>query len=35
VKQFEARLKAIEKEGWALPVYHKLVVQDAKDAMAF
>jgi hypothetical protein len=35
VKKFEARLKEIEKSGWALPVYHKLVVEDAKRAMAF
>lgn len=35
VKKFESRLKEIEKAGWALPVYHDLVVQDAKNAMAF
>lgn len=35
VKKFEARLKEIEKAGWALPVYHDLVVQDAKNATAF
>ena len=35
VKKFEARLKEIEKSGWALPLYHDLVVQDAKNAMAF
>lgn len=35
VKKFEARLKELEKAGWALPVYHDLVVQDAKNAMAF
>jgi hypothetical protein len=35
VKKFEARLKEIEKAGWALPVYHDLVVADAKAAKEF
>ncbi len=33
VKKFEADLKQLEKAGWMLPVYHDLVMQDAKNAM--
>ncbi|MDP8990326.1 MAG: alpha/beta hydrolase domain-containing protein [Acidobacteriota bacterium] len=30
VRKFEARLKELEKEGWSLPVYHDLIVADAR-----
>jgi hypothetical protein len=30
VKKVEARLGELEKEGWSLPVYHDLIVGDAK-----
>ncbi len=30
VKKVEARLKELEKAGWSLPVYHDLIVADAK-----
>lgn len=30
VKKFEARLKELEKAGWILPVYHDLIMEDAK-----
>ncbi len=30
VKKVDARLKELEKEGWSLPVYHDLIVADAK-----
>jgi hypothetical protein len=30
VKQFEARLTEAEKAGWSLPVYHDLLLADAK-----
>jgi hypothetical protein len=30
VKQFEAKLAEAEKAGWSLPVYHDLIVADAK-----
>jgi hypothetical protein len=31
VKSFDARLKELEKAGWSLPVYHDLLMQDAKQ----
>ena len=30
VKMFDARLKELEKAGWSLPVYHDLLLADAK-----
>jgi hypothetical protein len=30
VKKVDARLKELEKAGWSLPVYHDLIVADAK-----
>ena len=30
VKQFEARLSELEKQGWSLPLYHDLIMSDAK-----
>jgi hypothetical protein len=30
VKKVEARLSELEKQGWSLPVYHDLIVGDAK-----
>jgi hypothetical protein len=30
VKQFEAKLNEAEKAGWSLPVYHDLILADAK-----
>jgi hypothetical protein len=30
VKKVDARLKELEKLGWSLPVYHDLIVADAK-----
>jgi hypothetical protein len=30
VKKFEARLTELEKAGWSLPVYHDLIMADAK-----
>jgi hypothetical protein len=30
VKKFEARLNELEKAGWSLPVYHDLILADAK-----
>jgi hypothetical protein len=30
VKKFEARLTELEKEGWSLPIYHDLIMSDAK-----
>jgi hypothetical protein len=30
VKKVEARLKDLEKAGWSLPVYHDLIIADAK-----
>jgi hypothetical protein len=30
VQQFEARLNELEAAGWSLPVYHDLLVEDAK-----
>jgi hypothetical protein len=30
VKQVDARLKELEKAGWSLPVYHDLILADAK-----
>jgi len=30
VKKVEARLAELEKQGWSLPVYHDLIVSDAK-----
>ena len=30
VKQVDARLKDLEKAGWSLPVYHDLILADAK-----
>jgi hypothetical protein len=30
VKKVEARLDELEKQGWSLPVYHDLIVADAK-----
>lgn len=30
VKKVDARLKELEKVGWSLPVYHELIVADAK-----
>jgi hypothetical protein len=30
VKQFEAKLVEAEKAGWSLPVYHDLILADAK-----
>jgi hypothetical protein len=35
VKKFDASLKGLERAGWMLPIYHNLVLQDAKNAMAF
>ena len=29
-QKFEARLKELEKEGWSLPVYHDLIMADAR-----
>ena len=30
VRQFEARLNELEAEGWSLPVYHDLLMADAR-----
>lgn len=30
LRQFEARLKELEKAGWSLPVYHDLLLADAR-----
>ena len=30
VKKFEARLSELEKQGWSLPLYHDLIMSDAK-----
>ena len=30
VRQFEAKLNDAEKAGWSLPVYHDLILADAK-----
>lgn len=30
LKQFEARLNELEKAGWSLPVYHDLIMADAR-----
>ena len=30
VQKFETRLNDLEKQGWSLPVYHDLIVSDAK-----
>jgi hypothetical protein len=30
VRKFEARLDELEKQGWSLPVYHDLILGDAK-----
>jgi hypothetical protein len=30
VRKFEARLGELEKQGWSLPVYHDLILADAK-----
>jgi hypothetical protein len=30
VQQVEKRLKQLEKEGWSLPVYHEIIMADAK-----
>jgi hypothetical protein len=30
VRQFEASLKAQEAAGWSLPVYHDLIMSDAR-----
>ncbi|MEO8100683.1 MAG: alpha/beta hydrolase domain-containing protein [Acidobacteriota bacterium] len=30
VKKVDARLKELEKVGWSLPVYHDLIIEDAK-----
>jgi hypothetical protein len=32
VRQFEQRLNELEKAGWSLPVYHDLILADAKAA---
>ena len=30
LQKFEARLNELEKQGWSLPVYHELIMSDAK-----
>jgi hypothetical protein len=30
VRAFEERLNALEKEGWSLPVYHEIIMADAR-----
>jgi len=31
VRIFEERLNELENEGWSLPVYHELIMQDARS----
>ncbi len=30
VAQVEKRLKELEKQGWSLPIYHEIIMGDAK-----
>jgi hypothetical protein len=30
VRKFEARLNELEQQGWSLPIYHDMILGDAK-----
>jgi hypothetical protein len=30
VRAFERRLNELERQGWSLPVYHDLIMEDAR-----